>query len=118
MWLRNRRQRPGREPVHGGDRHLAAGETLERLDMRLDPLMALQGLADMGDQHFAGRGEPQPPRHPLEDRRAELVFQRQDLPVDRRRGNIELDRRLADRAQPGDLVEVFQQARVQHGPVP
>jgi hypothetical protein len=102
------RQRACREPVHGRNRHLAARQTLQSLDVRFDPLMAFQRLANVGDEHFAGRREPQPPRHPLENRGAQVVFQSQDLPVDRRRGNIEPARRLSDRPQPGNLVEVFQ----------
>ena len=96
---------------------LAAGKSLERLDLRLDPLMALQCLAHMRDQHFAGRGQPQAPRHALENRRSDLGLERQNLPVDRRRGDVEPCRSLADRSEPGNLVEVFQQPGMQHVPV-
>jgi hypothetical protein len=77
------RQRSGGKSIHRGDGGLTTRKPLQRLDMGFDPLMALQRFAHVCDQHLAGRGQPQAPRHAFEDRGAELIFQRQDLPIDR-----------------------------------
>jgi hypothetical protein len=68
----------------------------------------------MTDQDFPRCGQDQLFGKALEDRRSELGFQRQDLAADRRGGDVEMVCRLADRACAGNLIDVVQQAAVQH----
>ena len=82
----------------------------------LQALMRLQHLAYVLDIEFARRGQPQAPGKPLEDRNADLLFQRDDLPVDGRGGHVEPAGRLPDRAAAGDLVDISQLAGMKHRP--
>jgi hypothetical protein len=58
--------------------------------------MTFQCVAYVGNQNFSRRRQSQAPRHALEDRRAKLVLERENLPIDCRRSDIEPDGCLPD----------------------
>ncbi len=55
---------------------------------------------------FTGRRKLKPTPYPLEQRHPEAVFEPEDLPVDSRRGYIELATGCADRTMLGDRRKV------------
>ena len=97
-----------------GDAHGAAAHALEILDLRLHPLDAAVLLAQVVDEHLAGRRQPHAARPALEQLRAELLLEIHDSPVHRRRRDVELIGGLADRTRARDLVDVSQDAQVLH----
>src|SRR5262249_6333541 len=111
-------QNPGQivgcEAVYGSDRDLAVTQALKIAHHHHDALMLPEGLADVPEQQLARRRRPQAARQPLEDRRAQLLFQGQNLTVDRRRGHIEPGGSPADRAVACDFTQVSQHFSVQH----
>ena len=102
-------------PGDAGGRHdgdLTAPQALERLDAGAHPLVILQGLADMADQHLARGRQPQAARQALEDRRSDLLLEHEDLPIDRRRRHVEAARGLPDRAAARHFIQVTQNTGV------
>ena len=67
----------------GGDRRSA-----QILNLPDCPTKVLQRPADMVDQYLARRRQPQPTMETVKNRTAQLGFKRQDLTVDRGRGNV------------------------------
>jgi hypothetical protein len=94
------------QSAHHRDRDFAAPQALELLDLGLCACHFLQGLADMADQDLARGRQDQLFRQALEHRRSQLGFQRQDLPADGGRRDIEMAGGLADRSCPGHLVDI------------
>ena len=85
-----------------------------RADASFQPLVVLQHVADMLDAELACRRQPQTAWQAFEERGAHLFLQRKDLPVDRRRRDVQPRRRLPDRSRAGDLVDVEKLPGVQH----
>ena len=108
------RQEVERQRLAAGDAHGAAAQALQILDLRLHALDVAVLLAQVMDEHFAGGGEPHAARPALEQLRAELFLQIHDPAVHRRRRDVEMIGRLADRARARDLVDVAQNAQVLH----
>src|SRR5258707_8010433 len=72
----------------------------------------------MADQDLSRRRQDQFFRQPLKQRSPQLGFQRQDLPADGGRRDIEMAGRLSDRSGAGDLVNISEQSAVQHDRAP
>ena len=102
------------EGLAAGQRHVAAPDPRQVGDLRAHPLQVGALVADVAHQQFARRVEAHALRHPLEDRRAELVFEVLDLPGQRRGRDVEPLRRPADRPVAGHLRHVGEDAQVLH----
>ncbi len=114
--------RPARGRKSSASAWLQAMRTVPRrspsqvLDLRLHALDVVALLAQVMHEHFAGGGEPHAARPALEQLRAEFLLQVHDAAVERRRRDVEMIRRLADRARARDLVDVAQNPQVLHRP--
>ena len=108
------RQEIERQRLAAGDAHGAAAQSFQVLDLRLHALDVAALLAQIMDEHLARGGEPHAARPALEQRRAEFVLQIHDAAIHRRGRDVELIRRLADRARTRDLVDVSQNPQVLH----
>ena len=108
------RQEFERKRLAAGDAHGAAAQTLEILDLRFHALDVAALLAQVMNEHLAGGGQANAARPALEQLRAEFILQVRDAAVHRRRRDVELVGRLADRAGARDLVDVTHDAQVLH----
>ena len=88
-----------REAFHQAEGGVAAHHAAELADMLHQLGMVVLPALDFRRHHLAGRGEPHATRQALEQRRAVLRLQVQDLPVHRRRREVEPRRRAPDRAR-------------------
>ena len=100
------------------DPHFAADVAGDGGDLGAGAAPFGQRVAGMAQQLFARRRQPDAVAASLEQRNAELGLELQDLPVDRRRRDIELFRRAPDRSGPGDLIEIMQNDGVHRGGAP
>ena len=96
------------EPAHHRDRDLAAPQSLQLFDLALRARQLLEGLANVADQDFAGRGQDQLLRQPVKNRRSQLSLERQYLAADRGCRHIQMARRLANGSGSGNFVDVVQ----------
>ena len=87
----------GLDRLGTGDGDMAAPEAGEVGHLAAHPVKVGDLGADVLDQKFAGRVEAHAARQALEDRRAEFLLEPLDPPVERRRGDVHVFRRLADR---------------------
>ncbi len=110
------RQEIERERLAAGDAHGAAAQSAQVFDLRLHAVDVVALLAQVMHEHFARGGEPHAARPALEQPRAEFVLQIHDAAVERRGRDVEVIRRLADRARARDLVDVSQNPQVLHRP--
>ena len=108
------RQEADEQRFERHDADLAAHRVADAGDFRPRALELLLRVAHVAQQHLARRGQAHAVAAALEERHAHLVLEPQDLPVDRGGGDVERVRRLADRAVPGDMIEVAQDRGV-HG---
>src|SRR5690242_20097925 len=83
------RQEFGDGAFDDGDRDMAATEAAELLELGASPAIVLLPAAHALDQDLARRGKAEATRQALEERRAELVLELQDLSVDRRWRDVE-----------------------------
>lgn len=83
------RQKTHQEAVERRDFHKAAFDAFEGVDLAPDPIEVGQGRARVAEQNFAGLGQAKAGRVAFEDGRAECIFDFQDLPADRRGGDVE-----------------------------
>src|SRR5262249_43982100 len=89
----------------------AAAQAAQLLELGAGAAEILLPAAHALDQDLAGGGEAQAARQALEERRAELVLEFQDLAVDRRGRDVEAIGRAPDRALPRHLVEIADERR-------
>jgi hypothetical protein len=73
-----------------------------------------EGDPRLGHRHQPGRGRPDPPRQPLDDRRAELALDRGDLVRKGRLGHVQQRRGLGQRALLDDRDEALEPSHRQH----
>ena len=100
------------QTVHGGDGHGTADDAAQLVDVAAQPGEILQGGACVAQHQLPGIGEPHAVRSPLEQWRAEIVLELQDLPIDGRRRDMKPLRGSANRAVLGDRLEVPQHRRM------
>ena len=114
--LEHGRQKLGVQALDGDDANLAATQATQRIEFVSQALLILEHVDHMPGEQFARGGEAKTLRTAIEQRRAELALQCQQLPVDRRRGHMQPARCLADRPAAPDGVEIAQRAGVDlHG---
>ncbi len=104
------RQEFQRQRLAAGDANGAAPHALEVFDLRLHALDVAVLPAQIVDEHLAGSGEPHAARAAFEQVGAEFLLQVHDAAVHRGCGDVEMIRRLADRAGPRDLVDIAHDA--------
>ena len=76
------------------------------------PFHILQHQGHMAGQDFPGRSQAQPTGQALEQGRADFVFEFENLPVHRRRGDVQSARGFTDRMAAADHIEVANGRRV------
>jgi hypothetical protein len=69
------------------DRDVAAHQTLKGLDLIAGTLEIAQGAADVGCEGFAGGRQADTALQPVKQDRADLLFEIEDAPVERRGSN-------------------------------
>ena len=106
------REEVHRQAVQGGDGHLTADDAAQVVDVAAQPGEVVQGSLRMAQHEPPGVGQPHAVRAPFEQRRAEMVLELQDLPVDGRRGDVQPFRGTADRPFLGHRLEVPQHRRM------
>ncbi len=91
-------------------------QTREGLQLERHALLVLDDMDDMTSKDFTGRCQPQPRGQALEERRAHLGFEREQLSIQRGGGNMKKTGSLPNRPAASDGVEVAQGARLnRHG---
>ncbi len=95
-----------RQTVQAGDADPAGLLTFQVAQLALHDVEVVQRVARMGQHDLAGAGQSQSVGQALEQRRAELFFQLQDLAADRRGRDMQLFGRLPDRPGAGDTDEI------------
>ncbi len=108
------RQEHRRQRLAGDDAHAAAAQALQFLDLGAHLVQRRAALADVVHEQLASGRQPHAAWQALEDRRAQLAFDVQQAPVDRRRGHVQPLGRLADAARTGHFVDVAQESQVVH----
>ena len=83
-------------------------------NLRPDPVKVGDLVADVVNQQFPGRRQPDTARQPLKDRGAQFFFHRQKPAVQRRRGDGQRLGRLADRPSPGNRIDKTQGVEMLH----
>ena len=73
------------QAVQGGDGHGTADDAAQLVDIAAQPSEIMQGVSCVAQHQLPGIGEPHAVGPTLEQRRAQVVLEPQDLPVDRRR---------------------------------
>ena len=111
------RQEAHQKRFQRDDAHVAAHRAAQARDLRPRALVFVLSLAHVAQQQFAGRGRAHAAPAALEQGHAHLVFQPQDLPVDRRGSDAQRIGGLADRAVARDMIEIAQD-RGMHGDLP
>lgn len=96
----------------GGDLHMAGAQALQRVQFGTHALHVLQDHGDVAREDLPGSGQAQAAGQAVEQRRADLVLQLEDLPVHRRRGDVQAPRGFADRMAAANHVEVVDRGRV------
>ena len=110
-----RGKRHHEQAVEAGDADDAALDAAQACQLALDPVELVQRATGVADHQLAGRCQPQPFRQALEQLHAQLGLDLENLPVDRRGGDVQALRCLAYRPGAGGFLEVAQDGGV-HGP--
>ena len=111
------RQEAYQERLERDDADVARHRATQAGDLRPRALVFVLRLAHVAQQQLAGRRRAHAAPAALEQGHPHLVFQAQDLPVDRRGGDAQRIGGLADRAVARDMVEIAQD-RGMHDDVP
>ena len=106
--MHQRGHQRGSQTRRGGNRDVAAACAFELFNAFAQRLVFAQRLAHMAEHHLAQRRQAQAVADAIKQRRAELSLQIQNLPVHRRRCDVQMLGRLANGATTHDFVKVTQ----------
>jgi len=112
------RQHAGAMTVHREHTHVALVDALHLADIGGDAALVVAPAPGQGDDQVARRREAHATRQPLEQGHAELAFEREHLPIDRRCGDVQFFRSALDRPGARDLIDISQHDRQQRDAPP
>ncbi len=96
----------GRDRLRAGDPHGAADEAAQLFDLRGGGPHLHHAAPDRDEQHLAGRCQPHAARQALEQGGADLLLEFEDLPIERRRGDVQVLRGFSNGPVAGDGVDI------------
>ena len=96
------------------DTHAATAQALQILNLRAHLLQMRGAAADVLHKQLTRCGQAHAPGQALEQRRAQLVLQILNTPIDRRGRHVQTLGGLANRPHPGHLIQIVQKTQMVH----